>query len=220
AFEIACRKWKIPLVKILPYNKQANGIAEQGHIHIRLSLLKACGEGNSHKWPSLLSAALYADRVTIRKSTGVSPYKLVYGTDPVLPLDLYQATFMVENWPDNMDRVDLLALRIAQIDKKDALLDQAASRLFQARFQSREYFIEKYSDRIKFHSFKIGDKVLVENSSKSILEKKFHPRYIGPYILVEEVAKGGWKIRELDGTESRYPVAARRLKPFWEFNSM
>ena len=43
---------------------------------------------NKRSWDSKLKFALWADRVTIKKSIRTSPFQLVYGTDAVFPVQL------------------------------------------------------------------------------------------------------------------------------------
>jgi len=43
---------------------------------------------NKKNWDSKLKYALWADRVTINKSTGNSPFKMVYGTEAIFPIQL------------------------------------------------------------------------------------------------------------------------------------
>ena len=89
---------------------------EQGHFAIREALVKAC-EGNIHLWLEKLRAALFADNITIRQSTGYSAYFLLHGTDPILPFDLWESTFLVEGFKDNLCQEDLLSLHIRQIHR-------------------------------------------------------------------------------------------------------
>ncbi|KDQ17429.1 hypothetical protein BOTBODRAFT_71377, partial [Botryobasidium botryosum FD-172 SS1] len=180
---------------------------------LRQAILKVCHEKHM-SWPDVLHMALHADRVSIRESTGTSPFRLIYGMEPVLPLDLYQATFIVSDWADNLSLEDLLAKRIIQLLKRDEDLDNAALRLAENRFDSREHFLQKYSEKIKSHNYAVGDKVLISDEAKSILRKKFFPHYIGPFILVKQLATGSWIVRELTGAEAKLPVAEHRLTPY------
>ena len=79
------RQYSIPQVYISPYNSQANGVVEQGHYAVREALVKAY-KGNIHLWPNKLRMALFADNITVRRSTGYSAYFLLHGTNPILPL--------------------------------------------------------------------------------------------------------------------------------------
>jgi len=86
ATEELLRRHGIPHIHISPYNSQANGVVERGHFTIREGLVKAC-EGNINRWPDFVHHAFFADRVTTRRATGFSPFYLLHGVDPVLPLD-------------------------------------------------------------------------------------------------------------------------------------
>jgi len=64
-FSRLVKKYNIHHIRISPYNSQANGVVERGHFILREALVKMCN-GNMTKWPSLLPAAVYADRITVR----------------------------------------------------------------------------------------------------------------------------------------------------------
>ena len=102
-------RYHIPQIKISPYNLQANGVVERGHFNIREAIIKAC-KGNVNKWPDHVSHAFFADRVTIQRATGFSPFYLLHGVHPVLPFDLAEASFLVEGFQKQMSTSDLLAL--------------------------------------------------------------------------------------------------------------
>lgn len=51
---------------------------------------------NTNKWFWFLHAVLWADRTSIRKRLGCSPYFMLTGAHPVLPLDAAEATWLVK----------------------------------------------------------------------------------------------------------------------------
>jgi hypothetical protein len=108
-FRKLMKNMNIPHVKISPYNKHASGVVEQGHFTLREALVKSCG-GKINLWPEKLAAALLADRITVSRVTGFSPYQLLHGTDPILPFDLAEATFMVNGFRPGMTTTELLTL--------------------------------------------------------------------------------------------------------------
>ena len=56
-------------------------------------LYKATG-GNPSKW--FFHHVMWADRVSIKKGLGCSPFFMFTGAHPVLPLDIQEATWQVE----------------------------------------------------------------------------------------------------------------------------
>ena len=56
---------------------------------------KAAGS-NPMKWFWFFFNVLWADRITIRKSFSCSPFFMMTGAHPILPLDIQEATWLVE----------------------------------------------------------------------------------------------------------------------------
>jgi hypothetical protein len=209
-------KYNIHQIKISPYNSQANGVVERGHFNIREALVKMCG-GDISKWPSLLPAALYADRITVRRATGFSPYYLLHGVHPLLPCDLAEATFMVPKFKDRMTDIDLLIARIRQIAKMPDDLARARKTLENSRFRSKAAFETKFGRRLQRTSFKAGELVLIRNNvlEKTVsINKKIQNRYMGPYRVVRETKGKSYVLEELNGNVLRTSVAAFRLIPY------
>src|SRR6202000_687346 len=114
--------------------------------------------------PHKLAAAKFADRVTVRRATGQSPYFTLHGFDPILPFDLTESTFMIEGWRAQMPPSELLALRIRQIEKRPEDIQSAAERLHASRFRSKAEFEQRYHKRFYREEYHPDELVLVRNS--------------------------------------------------------
>jgi hypothetical protein len=147
-FKAPMKQMTIPHVKISPYNKHANGVVEQGHFTLREAITKACG-GKIEIWPTKLDAALLADRVTVSRVTGFSPYQLLYGTDPLLPFDLAEAAFLVSGFQKGMTMAELLTLRIRQLSKHPRDIRRASETLRKAHFRSKEQFEKRFVKKLQ-----------------------------------------------------------------------
>lgn len=214
AFTELMRRYGIPHIKISPYNSKANGVVERGHFTIRESIMKACRTHPKH-WPEYVHYAFFADKVTISQSTGFSAYYLLHGVHPVLPLDLLEATFLVEGFHAGMSTAELLSLRIQQLQKKPEDIDKAAEMLAQTRSRSKEQFENKYRRRLFKNEHQPGELVLVRNTTiEKSMNRKCKPRYLGPYQVVRRTLGGSYVLQELDGAIWRQKVAAFRLLPY------
>jgi len=80
-----CDLMGIKLIHSTSYYRQGNGLAKSSN-KILIRIIKELLEDNKKNWDSKLKYALWADRVTIKKSTRNSPFKLVYGTEVVFPI--------------------------------------------------------------------------------------------------------------------------------------
>ena len=215
-FAKVVQKYNIHRIKISPYNSQANGVVERGHFTIRETLVKMC-QGNLTQWPKLLPAAMYADRITIRRATGFSPYYLLHGVHPVLPCDLAEVTFLAPQFKTLMTDEELLAARIRQIAKMPEDVLRARETLRKSRFQSAIKFEEKFGRRIRRVSYKPGNLVLIRNSPNEntvSINKKVLNRYLGPYCVVRETRGKAYVLREMNGNILKTSVAAFRLIPY------
>ena len=85
------KHYHIRHIQILGYNSHANGIVERTHFNIHQALFKAYGSDQS-KWHSVVTLVMWADRITVHRHMGCSPYFAVTGTHPLLPLDIAEAT--------------------------------------------------------------------------------------------------------------------------------
>eukprot|EP00253_Pinus_taeda_P030785 PITA_30785 len=82
-----CYKYNISLGHSTAYHPQGNGLAESSNKSL-VNIIKKLLEISKKGWHKKLINALWADRVSQKKSIGMSPFELVYGTDTVFPTSL------------------------------------------------------------------------------------------------------------------------------------
>ncbi|KAF3918141.1 hypothetical protein AA313_de0203932 [Arthrobotrys entomopaga] len=186
---------------------------ERGHRDIENALTKLC-DGNDSQWVKHLHSVLWADRVTTKKTTGHSPYYLLYGMDPLLPVDLAYPTWNVLPWPDVYTTADLLAMRARHLERRDEDLEEATFRLERHRENAAESWDERHT--VTDRTFQIGEMVLLHDTQlKFSHSAKLRYRWIGPYRIAEAYPeKGSYRIAELNGALKKRAVASDRLKPF------
>jgi len=74
-----CEQFGISLIHSTPYYPQGNGLAESSNKSL-IKLIKILLEDNKKTWDSNLKFTLWDDIVTTKRSIGVYPFQLVYGT--------------------------------------------------------------------------------------------------------------------------------------------
>ncbi len=216
AFAEVIKRLGIQHVKMTPYNKTANGVVERGHFILRQAIVKSSpkrSDGTIAQWHQQVDLAVFADKVTVNSVTGYSPYYLLHGVHPVLPLDYVEASFLVTGFKPGMETSELLALRIRQLEKHPEDIEAAAETLKKARCKSREQYMKRFSHRIQKSVYEVGELVLVRNSQveDTLSAMKTQPRYLGPYQVVERTYKGNYVVQELDGTILAKPFAAFQI---------
>lgn len=214
ALEYLGKRYKIHHIRISAYNSQAQGIVERKHFDVRESLVKTAN-ATGKTWPAVLHSVLWAERVTIQKSTGHSPYWMAHGVEPILPFDLAEATYLVPPPDDMMTTEDLIAFRARQLEKRPDDLAKVMESVRLARSQYIAEFMKRNRLSIRDYDFKPGDLVLVRNKAiETEHSRKMKPRYLGPMLVVRRRAGGAYHLAELDGTISKRTYAAFRVIPY------
>ena len=84
---------------------------------------------------------LWADRMTIRCTTGYSPFYLMGGQDVVLPIELENLTWNTTNWTQGIDdRGSHLSAGARQLEQRREVIDAAMNNLNRSRDTNKCYF--------------------------------------------------------------------------------
>ena len=104
------------------YHPQTNGQVERANSlimsEIKPRLVRSLKESNTH-WVEELDSVLWGLRTTLNRTTGYTPFFMVYGTEAVLPWDIIH----------DSPRVRMYTEREAELDQQDSLdtLEESAT---------------------------------------------------------------------------------------------
>ncbi|XP_050222703.1 uncharacterized protein LOC126672794 [Mercurialis annua] len=208
---------KIKMLHSTPYYAQANGQAEATNKAIKHIVQKMIEE-NPRQWHVFLSEAVWANRTSQKSATGTSPFRLVYGYDAMLPMELtvtstrrrYQCELSKEDYFDKMviDSLDMDEERLAALDHLEA----------QKRRVERAY-----NKRVKRKAFTEGDivwKAILPIGHKDTRLGKWSPNWEGPFIVVNKLTGGAYLLADVDGEEHDRAINGQFLKKYvpscWE----
>ena len=100
--------------------------------------------GSIGSWTEHLPGVMWADRITVRHSTGKIPYRVAFGQDCLLPIDVEEGTWVA------MDRrsiatsenptAELLAVRARQLERREEELAEEARIQRKSRKANKAYF--------------------------------------------------------------------------------
>jgi hypothetical protein len=82
-----CEKFRISLIHSTPYYPQGNGLEESSNKSL-INIIKRLLEDNKKASDSNLKFSLWADRVTTKRSLGLSPFHILYGMEAIFLLIL------------------------------------------------------------------------------------------------------------------------------------
>lgn len=112
----------------------------------------------------------WAERVTVRRSVGSSPYFLAHGVLPTLPIDLEEATYLLPPPDSVLSTTDLLAQRARELQKRLEDLEAMWQRVFTQRKDWVARLELEHASRIRNFDFQPGSLVLAWNTQ---VEKTF-----------------------------------------------
>lgn len=136
------RRYNVKNIQVAPYHPQSNGLVERGHRNIVDALSKLTApKGRIGNWVDHLASVSWADRVTVHRSTGMTPYRVIFAQECLLPVELSIESWRVLEWElvagsDN-PRGQLLALRARQLERRPEDIEKAAAALRRSREDNR-----------------------------------------------------------------------------------
>ena len=173
-----------------------------------LKIIKTKLDDAKGTWPEELPNVLWAYRTTTRTPTGEIPFRLTYGTEVVIPVEVgvtstKRAAFSKEG---NDEKLRL------NLDCLDEVKDKASSRM--AKYQQK--MAEYYNKRVKLRHLNIRDLVLrkVSAATKDPSQGKLRPMWEGPYRVVHYSRRGSYHLETLDGQKLPHPWNIENLKKF------
>ena len=191
------------------YHPQTDGLVERfnGTLAEGLSMYVS---GNQKDWDRHLPLVLFAYRVSPHASTRESPFYLLYGREPRLPID---ASLLLPSSSHLSSSVAEHRARIVQNLEHAQHLISANTQLAQQKMK------EQYDRTSKPVPFDIGCKVWVYTpKSKKGLSKKLMHNYHGPYRIVARLSPVHFRLRTMDNRPVAVPVHANRMKPYFDPN--
>ena len=214
------KKYHVRHIRISGYNSRTNGIVERSHFDVRQALFKSV-DGVQSKWSKGAYCVFWADRITIRRRMGCSPYFAVTGTHPILPLDIAEATYLIPSPSSVLSTTDLIVNRAIALQKRRSHLSLLHSKVMSARVQAAVRFERDNVNIIRDFDFQRGDLVLVRNTAiEKALNRKMRPRYLGPLVVISRNRGGAYIVCELNGSVFDRPIAAFRIVPYFARKSL
>ena len=137
-----------------PYNPQGNGQVERFNQTL-LEMLRTLPENKKSRWRDCLNKMVHAYNCTRHSTTGYSPFFLLYGRSPRLPIDLILRTSNDQtdnkrDYPSYAAKWKRIMIEAYQIASKRALSSQERSK-------------QTYDKHVRHTVLEPGDRVLVRN---------------------------------------------------------
>ena len=186
--DYVCQELNIERRYSSPHHPESNGKLERFHSFLKGNLTKMCIRDKVN-WDRCVPAVLAAYRVAPHTSTGDTPFFLVHGYDPPIPITkLLQPRLRYIG--DDQGRL--------QLDRLHQAVASARYNLVEAR--SRQGYYKAKKTNRGDPDYHIGQRVMLRNHGKSALDTRWLPGY----RIIEISRNGrGFTLQEHSQTSSR-----------------
>lgn len=196
-----CKITGISKSRTTPYHPMGNGITERFNRTL-ISMLGTLDPEQKHNWRNYIYPLVHAYNCTAHDSTGFSPYYLMFGREPNLPVDL---VFGI-NRNEQSNSLPVYIENLKQNLQEAYKLAETANKNSQARQKCH------YDTRVRGVTLVEGDRVLVKVVSfdgKHKIQDRWEDH---PYIILKQPNKEipVFKVRREDG-QGRIRVLHRNL---------
>lgn len=198
-----CEMYGIKKSRTTPYHPQSNGQCERFNATMH-GLLRTLPENAKRRWPEHLTELVFAYNSTPHASTGLSPFYVMFGRDPRLPVDLILGYNDVSTAVDMPEEIAMHQQRL-----QDAYL------LVQQKLASSAQRRKKYTDRnTKEAPLYIGQRVYYRQRAFKGRHKIQNAYHSDVYKVINKLeGEDVYKIEKADGTPGTRWVNRVELKP-------
>nr|KYP35159.1 Pro-Pol polyprotein [Cajanus cajan] len=190
----------IKLMTSTPYYAQANGQVEAAN-KILINLIKKHISSKPRNWHENLVQVLWAYRNSPRDATKNTPYKLVYGHEAILPIDINLQSIHIQKQNDLPieDYWNLMYDELVSLEEERLIA-------LQNLVQQKERVEKTYNKKVKAQRFRVGDlvlKVILPMDQKSRCLGKWSYNWEGPFIVEQIYSKNAYVIKEINSNVSK-----------------
>jgi transposase InsO family protein len=199
-----CSLYNIKKSRTTAYHPQGNGQCERFNRTLH-DLLRSLPPARKRKWPEYIRELVFSYNVTPHASTGYSPYYLMYGRHPRLPID-----FLLGRSTEPASEINI-----------DKWVDLQSEKLAFAFNKAKEELTKNESDRKLRHDagkceteLHIGDHVYIRNrgiQGRNKIQDCWRPEI---HIVVNKPYKSVYSVKPLNSISDRVKNVNRvELKP-------
>ncbi len=171
-----CQLAGIDKTHTTPYHPMGNGQVERMNRTLG-NMIRALPPRSKVRWPQMLNTLTFAYNCTVHETTGFSPFFLMYGRTPRLPVDL-----MFESVLLNGETVDID--KYVQSLRRDLCEAMKLAQSHSEKQQRRQ--AEMYNKRSKGQPVDIGQRVLLANKGERG-KKKLADRWESTvYVVIDK----------------------------------
>ena len=200
--ENLCGLLDIHKTQTAAYHPQADGLSERFMRPLK-DMISAYISENQRDWDKNIDLIAFAYNTAVHSTTKYSPYYLLYGRIPKIPLDILSADISIDLGLTEQDYVNNLQNKLESA--------------FQIVIQNRDYRMNlaeiRHNRFVRAAKFNINDQVWVQvKQTKKGQNKKLSWKWTGPYIIINAFGDSTYIVKPLNKRGRKITVHQDRLK--------
>ena len=204
-FRYLSNTFQIQRIKTSAYTPKSNGILERRHNDIVTSLRRLIGN-EPNTWDDYIKPVAYAMNTMVCRTTGFSPYEMVFGRTALLPVDLTLPIPEVTS-KGMQGQIQTLQYKLQCLEKMIQERDAHMKRIYK----------EEHDRKAGHEVYQPGDLCWVYTPSSGAKlgpGKKLLNAWIGPYQVIKIKGVNVQLKRCSDDASLQQQVHVNRIKPF------
>jgi len=179
--------FEIKKISTTPYHPQTNGQVERFN-HTLKTMLSMYVNDKQTNWDEYLSFVVFAYNTSVNKSTNYSPFVLLYGREPLYPIDIrLNYTFNYDTYENSDDYLNKLKQKLSYSTEIAKIFLEKSKENNKIEYENRK------GKKLKL---KEGDKVLVYTpNTKPGLSSKLTHHYIGPFQIIKKMSETNFLLK-------------------------
>jgi hypothetical protein len=169
---------------------ESNGLVERANGIIMMGIMKLIFNQSRGKWPDELIKVVWSHNTTISRSTGFTPFKLLFGDDAIIP-----------------EEGKAGSIRTTASAEDEANYHVAKDTIEGTRLQAVENINKYQAETIKWHdrivrlkNIKLGHLVLRRVANPDTLGK-LQLKWEGPFLVVSSLRPGSYRLKDMDDND-------------------
>ena len=149
---------------------------------------------------------VWSYNITVHTCTGETPYKLTYGADAMLPVEIQHTSWRAINHSSEINDVNMMM----RLD----LLPEVREAAKVKTYATKQLAARRYNTKVIPRSLKLGDLVLRKRMDRTN-ENKLSPNWEGPFRISEVLGNGAYHLKTLEGAKIPRSWNTSHLKPYF-----
>jgi hypothetical protein len=169
---------------------ESNGLVERANGIIMIGIMKLIFNQPRGKWPDELIKVVWSHNTTVSRSTGFTPFKLLFGDEAITP-----------------EEAKTCSIRTTALAEDEADYQPTKDTIEGTRLQAIKH-INKYQaetirwrDRkVRLKNIKLGHLVLRRVANPNIVGK-LQLKWEGPFLVVSSSRPGSYRLKDMDSND-------------------